>query len=381
MKQAAITGSGLYVPGDKVTNEALVAAFNEYVDQYNADHQADIEAGLLAAKSYSSAAFIEKASGIKARHMIEGSGPVDSSRMKSRLPEGAYGDDNTPSVQAHMAIQAATQALDQANLKPEDIDLVICSAAVMQRYFPAMGIEIQKFLGTKGSAYDMIMACSSATFALINGVNAIQSGAAKKVLMVNPEMFSTMVNFRDRDSHFIFGDIATACVIEAVDETKSDDVWAVINTAQETQLSENIYSNFGPLSRLDDEAEDRADQYFVQEGRKVFKELLPLVTNFIERQLGNAELVASDLARMWLHQANVNMNLYAARKLLGREPEPHEAPIVLENYGNTAGAGSVVAFHEHRNDLKPGDTGLICSFGAGYSIGGLLIQKQEPSSG
>ena len=120
----------------------------------------------------------------------------------------------------------------------------------------------------------------------------------------------------------------------------------------------------------------RDDMFFVQEGRKVFKELLPLVTDFISRQLSNMNFTVENLSRMWLHQANINMNMYAAKKLLGRDPEPDEAPTVLDTYGNTAGAGSIVAFHEHRADLKTGDRGIICSFGAGYSIGSLIVEKQ-----
>lgn len=376
MTDVAITGTGVFVPEGKVSNDELVAAFNRYVDVYNAEHKADIDAGLTAPKAYSDAAFIEKASGIKSRHFIEATGMLDEHRMMARLPDDAYGTDEAPSIQARMAIEAGKMALKQAGRKAEDIDLVVCSSAAMQRYFPAMGIEVQKFLGTTGSAYDMVMGCSSATFAMINAVAAVQSGIAKRALMVNPEIFSTLVNFRDRDSHFIFGDIASACVIERMDDTVSNDVWHVKSTQQETQLSHKITSNYGPMTRLDDDSMLRGDMFFVQEGRKVFKELLPLVTQFIERQLGEHQLAATDLNRMWLHQANINMNMFAAKKLLGREPSFDEAPTVLDKYGNIAGAGSLVAFHEHRSDLTAGQQGLICSFGAGYSIGSLLVEKQ-----
>lgn len=111
-------------------------------------------------------------------------------------------------------------ALSNAGVDASDIDHIVCTSAVMQRSFPAIGIEVQHFLGTSGSAFDMVMGCSSATYGLIAGVNAIKSGVADRVLMVNPEIFSTMVNYRDRDSHFIFGDIATAVVLERADLAK-----------------------------------------------------------------------------------------------------------------------------------------------------------------
>lgn len=375
MVDVVISGTGLYVPPAKITNEELVAAFNEHVDQYNAENKADIDAGLLAPKQHSSAEFIEKASGIKARHLVDVEGVMDLNRMMSKMPEGGHGDTENPCLQAHMGIEAGKMALEQAGLTGEDIDHLVCSSAVMQRSFPAIGIEVQHHLGTKGSALDMVMACSSATYGLISGINAIKCGMADRVLMINPEIFSTMVNFRDRDSHFIFGDIATAVVLERADLAKGKDQWKVLDTKASTQYSNNIRSQYGPMTRLDDDSMLRQDMFFVQEGRKVFKELLPLVTGFIGEQLEDNQMQVGDLSRMWLHQANINMNMYAAKKLLGREPSYEEAPTVLDDYGNTAGAGSVVAFHENRDDLKTGEKGIICSFGAGYSIGSLIVEK------
>ena len=83
----------------------------------------------------------------------------------------------------------------------------------------------------------------------------------------------------------------------------------------------------------------------------------------------------SDIKRWWLHQANINMNDLIARRLLGRDPNPGEAPVVLDQYANTASAGSLIAFNLHHEDLEAGDLGVICSFGAGYSIGSLVLRK------
>jgi beta-ketodecanoyl-[acyl-carrier-protein] synthase len=82
-----------------------------------------------------------------------------------------------------------------------------------------------------------------------------------------------------------------------------------------------------------------------------------------------------EIKRMWLHQANINMNHFVARHLLGRDAEFNEAPVVLDEYANTASAGSIIAFHKFNQDLEPGDKGIICSFGAGYSIGSLIVEK------
>ncbi|MDX1399322.1 MAG: 3-oxoacyl-[acyl-carrier-protein] synthase III C-terminal domain-containing protein, partial [Oceanospirillum sp.] len=83
----------------------------------------------------------------------------------------------------------------------------------------------------------------------------------------------------------------------------------------------------------------------------------------------------SDIRRWWLHQANINMNTLIGKKLMGRDPSADEAPIVLDEYANTASAGSLIAFNKNHKDLVKGDKGVICSFGAGYSIGSLVIEK------
>lgn len=376
MSDIVISGTGLYAPEEKISNEELVESFNKFVDEFNQENAAEIEAGTVEAKAYSSVEFIEKASGIKSRHVIEKAGILDTSSMHSTVSDAALGDDDNPSLQADWSLKAAKQALDAAGKTGEDVDFIVCGAALQQRFFPAISIEVQKHLGAKGYALDLIMACSSATFALISAYDAILAGRAKCALVINPEIFSSLVNFRDRDSHFIFGDVCTALVIERADTCTAEDSWKVLNTKAMTEFSSNIRSDFGPLTRLIEDSLHRPDMYFVQQGRKVFKELLPLVTSFITEQLDETGLKVDDLARMWLHQANINMNMYAAKKLLGREPTAKEAPIVLDEYANTAGAGSIIAFHMHREDLKSGDKGLICSFGAGYSIGGLVVEKR-----
>jgi len=164
MIDVVISGTGLYVPPNKITNEELVEAFNQHVDQYNAENKADIDAGLMPAKQHSSAAFIEKASGIKSRYLVDVEGVMDLDRMMSKMPEGGHGDTENPCLQAHMGIEASKMALTQAGLTGADIEQVVCASAVMQRSFPAIGVEVQHHLGIEGSAVDMIMACSSATF-------------------------------------------------------------------------------------------------------------------------------------------------------------------------------------------------------------------------
>jgi len=375
MREVVISGTGLFVPPDVITNEELVNTFNQYVDIFNAENAEAIAAGDIAAKVYSSAEFIEKASGITKRHVVEKSGILDPHHMKSHVSEDLFGDADTPSMQAKWAVEAAEKALAAAGKTGADVDYVISAAALQQRYFPAVSIEVQKFIGATGTALDLTMACSSATFGMLTAYDALMAGSAKCVLIVNPEFFSTLVNYRDRDSHFIFGDVCTAVVMELKDTCTTDNAWKVISRKAMTQYSTNITSNMGPLMRNVEGGLERDDSFFLQEGRKVFKELLPIVTKYIGDHLDEAGLEANDMRRLWLHQANINMDVYAVKKLLGHEPDHDVAPMPLKKYANMAGAGSIVAFHENKDDLNTGDKGIICSFGAGYSLGSLIVER------
>jgi beta-ketodecanoyl-[acyl-carrier-protein] synthase len=287
--------------------------------------------------------------------------------------------DDVLSITAEMAIAAGREALSQANRKPEDIDLVIYGASTSQRPWPAVAAEIQQALGCGGYAFDMTVACSTGTFGISTAVDAILSGTATCALIVNPEYASPQINFRDRDSHFIFGDVATACIVEKQQTASGENLFRIIDRKLKTHFSNNIRTNAGYLTRAEPNITfDRffeQDQFFIQHGRKVFKELLPMICSLVKNQLMSCELDISQIRRMWLHQANINMNMFVARGLLGRVPEPHEAPVVLDEYANTASAGSIIAYHKYKGDFNPGDKGILCSFGAGYSIGSLIMEK------
>jgi beta-ketodecanoyl-[acyl-carrier-protein] synthase len=243
-----------------------------------------------------------------------------------------------------------------------------------------MAIEVQQALGIEGFAFDMNVACSSATFGIKTAADFIASGSVKAVLMVNPEICSAHLNFRDRDSHFIFGDVATAVIVESADTAAPGAGWDILGTRLKTVFSNNIRNNFGFLNRhepaRDEPADDLTDRLFVQQGRKVFKDVVPMVADMIVDHAGALGLDPHGLKRLWLHQANINMNEMIGRKVLGREPSPEENVIILDDYANTSSAGSIIAFHLHQDGFQPGDTGLICSFGAGYSAGTVFVRRR-----
>ena len=366
-----ISATGLWTPPHTVTNAELVESFNAWADRWNEANKAEIEAGTLEAKTHSNVEFIEKASGIKSRYVVDKSGVVDPAVMRPIIPERP---NDEISILAEIAVKAAKQALETAGRDPKDVDAVICAASNMQRAYPAMAIEVQEALGIEGFSFDMNVACSSATFGIQTAADFVRSGNAKSVLMVNPEITSGHLNWTDRDSHFIFGDVATAVLVEAEDIAPKQH-WKILGTQLKTKFSSNIRNNFGFLNRADPSGEGQADKLFIQEGRKVFKEVVPMVSEMILSELTRLDLKSDELKRLWLHQANANMNRLISTKVLGHEASENESPTVLDEYANTSSAGSIIAFHKHSGDFKSGEKGLICSFGAGYSAGTVFVEK------
>lgn len=364
-----ISGTGLWTPEHSVSNEELVESFNSYVALYNEKNKDAITSGDLHALEESSCEFIVKASGIENRYVIEKDSLLNPEIMKPMIPAR---EDGELSVQAEICVIAANAALEDAGLQASDIDAVIVSAANIQRAYPAIAIEVQAALGINGYAYDMIVGCSSTTFAISNAYSDIASGKANKILVINPEITSAHSNYKNRDCHFIFGDICTAAVVEK--DSKSSKKFKIHNAKLKTQFSNNIRNNFGFMNAIEDKDYSESGLLFKQNGRSVFKEVMPMVAELVTDHLAENNLIAEDVEQFWLHQANINMNTYVVRKLLGENFPEERAPNVLKDYGNTGSAGSLIAFHKH-NHLDIGQKGIICSFGAGYSICSILIER------
>ncbi|HEY5048560.1 MAG TPA: beta-ketoacyl-ACP synthase III [Rhizomicrobium sp.] len=372
--QVAISGTGLFTPAEIITNAELVASFNEYVRHHNADNAKSIAAGSEQAILKSSDEFIVKASGVRRRHVMVKRGMLEPEIMCPRTDERP---NEQISMMAEIAAHAARDALKAANRTAADIDGIVVAASVMQRAYPQIAIEVQNELGTKGFGFDMLAACSSATFGIQIAADMIAQGHARAILAINPEICTSHLNLRDRETHFIFGDAATACVLEPAQYADGDNCWDIVSTRLESRFSNNIRNNFGPLNRFSPQTMGTPDKLITQKGRKVFKEVVPMVSNFMLEHLADSGIKPAELKRLWLHQANINMNDLIARKVLGREPSRAEAPNILDDFGNTSSAGSIIAFHKFSADLNPGDLGHLCSFGAGYTAGSVILKRRE----
>lgn len=371
MKRVAISGIGVEIPPAVITNEELVESFNAWVERENARLFCTGAQPLQA----SDVAFIEYASGVKERHVLQPDGILDPERMAPRIP--ARSDDEI-SVMAEFGVASARKALEDAGLEAADIDMVICSASHQQRPYPAMAIEIQQALGTSGAAFDMNLGCSSAAAGLHVASGLVRSGAQRRVLVVTPEIITGHLNFRDRQTHFIFGDASVAMVVEALEEGEErPGRFEVVDTRTWTQFSNAIRSNFGFLNRAsqDDTSFVAMEGNMIKQiGNKVFKEVTVAGHKFIVDFLAEHGHRPQDIRRFWLHQANARMNAMILKLSFGHEVDHDRAPMVLDRLGNTAAAGAIIALSENHRDMKAGEHGLLCAFGAGYSIGGALLR-------
>ena len=376
-----ITGTGLYIPPYSISNEELVESFNQYVENYNEQHADEIANDTITALEPSSAAFIEKVSGIKSRYVMEKDGILDPEIMAPVIPYRKLGEEL--SVMAEMGVAALNDALADAGLEANDLDGIILACSNFQRTYPAVAIEIQNAIGMVGGfAYDMNVACSAATFGLSQAHGSIISGLAKRVAVVNVEITSAHLNWRNRDSHFIFGDVATASIVEELDTPKG---YEILNSKLFTQFSTNIKNEYGFMDRSEFLAAETemypdlkapvTDKLFLQNGRKVFREVCPKVSEIITEHLTENELSADDVKMMWLHQANANMLDLILRTVVGRDADKAIVPSVIDEFANTSSASPMIVFHRYKDQLQSGDLGVICSFGAGYSIGSVLVRK------
>ena len=307
MNKVYITGSGLWVPPNLITNAELVASYNEYVRRTNERNAAAIASGEVAALPESSSEFIEKASGIKQRYVVEKTGVLDPGPHVSRdsaAPERTDlvdgGDGRRRRARGAGQCRDARRKRSTWSSSPAPI----CSGPI--RPSPS---RCRVALGCGGYGYDMNVACSSATFGIEQAANAVRSGSARCALVISPELPSGHLEWRDRDCHFIFGDIATAVVVEAAPSGQQKSAWEILGSKAATVFSNNIRNNSGFLDRCD--PADRATTATSSSCRKAARcsrksARWPPTTS--PATSPPTVLRASDVKRFWLHQANLTMN-------------------------------------------------------------------------
>lgn len=329
MPYAHITGWGMAVPDNVLTNDDL-AKIVDTNDQWIRDH-----------------------TGIRERHIV--------------------GDNEFPST---LAVEASIRALQIANLKPTDIDLIICSTSSPEYIFPATACLIQDQLGaSKAGAFDLLAACSGFIYATNMAAQSIRSGSIKNALVIGAEALSRFVDWKDRGTCILFGDGAGAFVLQA-----SDEPGGVLSAVMHSDGSGgDSLSLPGGGSRLP------ASEASVHEGKHYIHMDGGAVFRFATRVMGQAAREALELAGLtiddvrWIipHQANFRIIETAAKYL----KVPLDRFIInVDRYGNTSTASIPIATVEaiEKGLIKNGDKVVLVGFGGGLTWGALTAEWTGP---
>jgi 3-oxoacyl-[acyl-carrier-protein] synthase III len=282
-------------------------------------------------------------------------------------------EDQFPST---LAVEASVKALKVANLRPTDLDLIICSTSSPEYIFPATACLIQDQLGaTRAGAFDLLAACSGFIYALNMGAQAIRSGSIKSALIIGAETLSRFINWEDRNTCILFGDGAGAFVLQA-----SEQPGGVLSAVMHSDGSGgDLLTLAGGGSRYPANESTIVDgkHYIQMDGKEVFRFATRVMASATQEVLGCAGLTLDQVQWIIPHQANIRIIEAAARGL----KLPMDRFIVnLERYGNTSTASIPMAMVEalEKGQIKPGEKIVMVGFGAGLTWGALAAEWTGP---
>lgn len=271
-----------------------------------------------------------------------------------------------------VATMAAKNALKDAGIKPEDIDLIIVATITGDNAFPSTACIVQKNIGAiKASAFDLNAGCSGFIYGLSVGESFIKSGMYEKVLVIGAETLSKIIDWQDRNTCVLFGDGAGACVLERCEEN-----FGILSTELGSDgTNGKVLRQRAGGSRLPasiDTVENRL--HFIQmDGKEVFKFAVRIMEKTCLNVLEKANIKIDDLDLLVPHQANIRIIDSAAKKL---KLEKDKICINLNKYGNMSSASVPVALDEavKNNRIKKGDNILLVAFGAGLTWASMTIK-------
>jgi 3-oxoacyl-[acyl-carrier-protein] synthase-3 len=277
---------------------------------------------------------------------------------------------------ASLAVEASLKALQVANLRPTDIDLIICSTSTPEHIFPATACLVQDQIGaTKAGAFDLSAACSGFIYALNMAAQSIRSRAIQNALVIGSETLSRFVNWQDRNTCILFGDGAGAFVLQA-----SEMPGGVLSAVMHSDGSggDSLILQGGGSKHPATEATVQAGQHFIEmDGKEVFRFATRVMAQATKEALDGAGIELENLRWIIPHQANIRIIEAAARGL----KMPLDRFVVnLDRYGNTSTASIPIATVEAAQDgkLSPGDTIVFVGFGAGLTWGALVAEWTGP---
>ncbi len=321
---AAITGVGSYLPDYLLTNEEL-STMVDTTDEW-----------------------IMSRIGIKTRHILKGE---------------ALGT-------SYMGARAVKDLLDKTGVDPMEVGLVICATVTPDMFFPSTANLLADQAGCKNAfAYDVSAACSGFLFALVTGSKFIETGSAKKVIVIGADKMSSIVDYTDRNTCPIFGDGAAAVLLEA-----SEDGLGIIDSSLHSDGSgaQHLYMKAGG-SRYPASEETLKNNWhtITQDGQAVFKAAVSNMADVAVEVMEKNNLKSEDIAYLVPHQANLRIIDATARRM-GIEAE--KCMINIDKCGNTTAATIPLCLSDYESKLKPGDNLILASFGGGYTWGAIYVK-------
>ncbi len=324
--RAAITAVGHYVPDTVLTNsdmEKLVETNDEW---------------------------IQTRTGIKERRILTNGEPT-----------------------SFMAVEAINMLLKRRGITADELDLILVGTVTPDMLFPSTACVIQDKIGaTKAWGFDVLAACSGFIFTLVAGMQFIESGMYKKVLIVGSDKMSSITNFKDRNTCVLFGDGA-GCVLL---EPSEDPAYGILDTNMHVDGKGGKYLNMlggGSLNPPSHQTVENDWHYVYQEGKYVFKDAVKGMADVSHEIMVKNNLTADDISYLVPHQANMRI-LTACADRMGL---PHDKVMInIHKYGNTTAATIPLCLSEYweAGKIKKGDNLVLASFGAGYTWGSILLK-------
>ena len=264
-----------------------------------------------------------------------------------------------------MAELSARQAIEAADIAPNEIDLIVVATGTPDRVYPSTGCLLQHRLGVKDCvAFDVQAACSGSVFALSVADQYIKTGACKKALVVGTELCSRVIDWTDRSTCILFGDGAGAVLLEANEEA------GILSTHIH---SDGRFEDLLYLPNPQADTESNGDGYVAMKGNEVFKVAVNTLGRIVDETLTANNLLKSDIDWLVPHQANTRIISATAKKL---KMSMDQVVLTLENQGNTSSASILLALNEGVRDgrIQRGQLILLEAFGAGFTWGSALVK-------
>lgn len=271
---------------------------------------------------------------------------------------------------SYMSQRAAEAALEDAGIQADEIDVIIVATVTPDYLFPATACLVQKRIGADNAyAFDLSAACSGFLFALSTGGNFIESGRAKKVLVIGADKMSSIIDYTDRTTCILFGDAAAAVVLEATDEKTG-----IIDYIHHTEGDDDcmLYQPAGGSVKPASAQTVEQNLHFIrQDGRAVFRKATEGMADVSTEIMDKNNLEPEDVSWLVPHQANLRIIDATARRM-GLDKE--KVMINIDRYGNTTSATIPLCLVDWKEQLKKGDNLILSAFGGGLTWGSIYLK-------